>query len=141
MARPRGWTDNDLADAIASSRTYKEAIIALGLYPGNKMRERVRDRARELGLDTSHFVTGRQKSCDPFVYGVEFNTTTKRRFLAQTKYECSICGISEWLGERIILQVDHADGDRKNNRLDNLRLLCPNCHSQTPTWSRKKSKQ
>lgn len=50
--------------------------------------------------------------------------------------ECSICGIRpEWNGKYLQLQVDHIDGDRFNNRLENLRFVCPNCHSQTETFA------
>ena len=47
---------------------------------------------------------------------------------------CSSCGISEWQGKDIALHLDHIDGNNHNHVLDNLRLLCPNCHSQTDTW-------
>lgn len=44
------------------------------------------------------------------------------------------CGLTEWQGEPIPLQLDHIDGDRTNNQLTNLRILCPNCHALTRTW-------
>jgi hypothetical protein len=47
---------------------------------------------------------------------------------------CESCGISSWQGKPISLELDHIDGVRMNNSLDNLRILCPNCHSQTPTF-------
>jgi hypothetical protein len=47
---------------------------------------------------------------------------------------CLICGISEWNGKPITLELDHIDGDSSNNVRDNVRLLCPNCHSQTDNW-------
>lgn len=56
------------------------------------------------------------------------------------KYECSICKISEWQGSHIVLQLDHIDGNSKNHLKDNLRLLCPNCHSQTSTYAGKNKK-
>jgi 5-methylcytosine-specific restriction endonuclease McrA len=49
-------------------------------------------------------------------------------------YECATCQISSWQGQEITLELDHINGDSKDNRVENLRLLCPNCHSQTPTW-------
>lgn len=56
------------------------------------------------------------------------------------KYECSCCGITEWQGKRIGLELDHIDGNNSNHSLDNLRALCPNCHSQTDTYRSKKIK-
>jgi len=47
---------------------------------------------------------------------------------------CQICNIKEWNGKKIILEVDHIDGDYSNNHVDNLRAICPNCHSQTNTY-------
>jgi hypothetical protein len=58
-----------------------------------------------------------------------------RRYLTETHgYHCSECSISEWNGKLICLHVDHRDGNSDNNLPDNLRLICPNCHSQTETW-------
>jgi phage antirepressor YoqD-like protein len=53
---------------------------------------------------------------------------------------CSECDITDWNGKPITLQLDHIDGDRHNNQIDNLRLLCPNCHSQTETFSTRKKR-
>jgi hypothetical protein len=51
--------------------------------------------------------------------------------------KCEECGITEWLNKELVMHVDHVDGDRTNNTLDNLKILCPNCHSQTPTFASK----
>ena len=53
-------------------------------------------------------------------------------------YKCDACHISEWNGMKISLEIDHIDGNNGNHQLVNLRVLCPNCHSQTPTYRSKK---
>jgi 5-methylcytosine-specific restriction endonuclease McrA len=56
-------------------------------------------------------------------------------------YKCSYCGISEWNGKELSLHLDHINGINNDNRLDNLRFLCPNCHSQTDTYCGKNKKR
>ena len=54
------------------------------------------------------------------------------------KNECEICGIKSWNNLALECELDHIDGNRANHKLENLRVLCPNCHSQTPTFRFKK---
>lgn len=63
----------------------------------------------------------------------------KRKIIKENllPYKCSCCGISDWLGQPLSLQLDHINGANNDNRLENLRFLCPNCHTQTPTWGYK----
>ena len=61
-----------------------------------------------------------------------------KRHLAEVNGDyCSVCGITEHNGLPIVLECDHIDGNHKNNTVDNLRLICPNCHSQTDTYKNK----
>jgi 5-methylcytosine-specific restriction endonuclease McrA len=53
------------------------------------------------------------------------------------EYKCQCCGISEWLDKPISLQLDHINGINNDHRIENLRFLCPNCHSQTDTYAGK----
>lgn len=73
---------------------------------------------------------------------LDFDNKTKSykrlQILTEQNYSCLHCGLSEWLGKSIKLELDHIDGNNKNNSRNNLRLLCPNCHSFTDTWRKKK---
>lgn len=63
------------------------------------------------------------------------NKLRKRLFSEKIKEEkCELCGLTEWLGKKLSLEVDHKDGNRYNHSLSNLQILCPNCHSQTDTY-------
>ena len=68
---------------------------------------------------------------------VKCRTSIKLRVLGAgiLQNRCDICGISEWLGRPLSIQIDHVNGIRNDNRLTNLRMLCPNCHSQTETFA------
>jgi DNA-binding transcriptional MerR regulator len=74
-----------------------------------------------------------------FLLGEIKNTKTLVKILTKDNgYRCQICDNNgNWMNKNLSLQVDHIDGDFRNNKPDNLRLLCPNCHTQTDTWGRK----
>ena len=72
-----------------------------------------------------------------------YTTNTLKKRLIKEKlleYKCSICELSEWNNKELVLQLDHINGVSNDNRINNLRLLCPNCHSQTDTYAGKKKK-
>jgi hypothetical protein len=64
-------------------------------------------------------------------------TALKKYLIEIHGYKCSCCEISEWNNNPITLEIDHIDGDPYNNCSENLRFICPNCHSQTPTYRNK----
>ena len=77
-----------------------------------------------------------ERDIELFENGADLKRPNQRRVLTELRgYACEVCGISEWNGKEIVLQVDHINGNPYNNNADNLRLICPNCHSQTETFA------
>lgn len=73
----------------------------------------------------------------------QFQTTGgRKRFLIRERgHQCENCKITEWCGKPAPIQLDHVNGDSDDNRKENLRLLCPNCHAQTDTYCGKNQKR
>lgn len=72
--------------------------------------------------------------------GVNPKTKLLKKILIDERgHKCEQCNNTHWLGQPITLEKEHINGNNKDNRRENLMLLCPNCHSQTKTWRRKKS--
>jgi len=119
----------------------------------NSLRSMLHRRVSEDGLDTSHFLgqahgRGRpspvplRRAADILVQH-DGNRRTRTHLLRRALLEvgepetCAECGIGpEWLGRPMTLEIDHINGDWSNDRQENLRLLCPNCHAITSTWCR-----
>lgn len=81
-------------------------------------------------------LTIEEQTAQRFNAGTVESRSTLRIYLAkQNGYQCAICSLSNWLDKPITLVVDHINGDASNNFPENLRLLCPNCNSQTPTFA------
>ncbi len=59
---------------------------------------------------------------------------TRRQVLERALHKCGTCGRSRWMGKKIPLELHHVDGDHRNNNVNNLQLICPNCHAQTSTY-------
>lgn len=142
-------SEDQIRDAVAKSRSFAQVLARLGQQPGGRVQSELRRRVRVLGLDTSHFSgqSWRRGSRTPVVSSVPLEevlvedrlTQTaklKRRLLAAglKQARCEICGGCRWNGAPIPLELDHVNGKRDDNRLSNLRLLCPNCHAQTSTY-------
>jgi len=69
--------------------------------------------------------------------GTASSKTLKRYLLSKYGNKCFCCNITEWNNKPLVMELEHKDGNSSNNSLDNLSLLCPNCHSQTLTYKNK----
>ena len=156
MGAKRTWTDEQLREAVASSLSLAEAIRKLGLKCSHRGSTftRIKAHVAHLELDTSH-ILGQAANCGARHKGgpkplpwetvlrqnKRWTSKVLRRAFNQSgaEYLCVKCGRGPtWEGEKLTLQLDHKNGDRTDNRKSNLRYLCPNCHSQTPTWGHKR---
>lgn len=135
------YTDNQLRDAVAASTSYRQVFQILELKASGKGYQGVRERIRALGIPTAHMIgrsphtPGRTRSLDEvLVYGSGMRSHEIRRRLISEgvwQHQCHGCSHTHWRGCPIPLELHHKDGDPKNNALENLELLCPNCHAQT----------
>ena len=76
--------------------------------------------------------------CVPFEHLTSVDGRRKRILLEQD-HKCGRCSLDEWMGEELPFELEHIDANRNNNVRENLIMLCPNCHSITPTWRGKKN--
>ena len=148
IAKWRKFSKDQIEEIVASSYSNREVARKLGyVQDGGGTMQSLKKMYEELNIDTSHF-KGQGWNKNNFNYDAftEFSykksgSSTAQALIALRGCKCEKCGITEWLNQPINLEVHHRDGDRTNNSLENLMLLCPNCHSYTNTFARKGDKR
>ncbi|MCE4945858.1 HNH endonuclease [Streptomyces albulus] len=147
------WTREALRTAVANSTNMCEVLRHLGLEVVGGQHTHISRRVRAYGIDTSHFTpvvrtarmrhNRRRRTADEILVqatSAQTNRTPNARLTRALRERgvaehCALCGIEPvWQGEPLPLEVDHVDGDWRNNRIENLRFLCPNCHSTTDSY-------
>ena len=144
------YSEDALREAVSASTSMRQTLQKLNVAPYGGNYDVLRKAIRHFDLDTSHFTgqawnKGMQLSCrrpleDYLTNKVPIQSyKLKNRLLRENilSQKCSSCQAEDWLGQPIPLELDHVNGDNKDNLLTNLRLLCPNCHALTPTYRSK----
>ena len=143
------YTIEEVKEAVEQSKSKANVLRLLGLRPVGGNYKTIDRIISENNIDTSHF-TGKGWNV-----GLQFKPykefSNDEVFVENSKYKsvwrlrerykklkginhCEICGIKEWLGNPIALEIHHRNGVNTDNRLENLIVLCPNCHSQTDNY-------
>ena len=142
-------SDEQFVELLKKSSTISEVLFKLGYtVEGNSWGySLIKRRMADLNLDYSIFkgkqcvltnkITKSIKPEDILKKNCKHQRTVLRRYIIKNNlipYKCAICGCTEWQGRTLSLELDHINGINNDNRLENLRFLCPNCHSQTSTY-------
>ncbi len=145
-------TRERLESIITTSTTKMEICGKLGLSKRGSTYKTIEKYINRYNISTDHLATGsthptrinRTKkitTSELLADNTTYSSSVKKRVIEENliDYVCQSCGnVGMWQNHQLVLQLDHIDGNPHNNQLGNLRFLCPNCHSQTHNWGRKK---
>jgi len=143
----RKYTKEEFIESVKSSISIRQCLKKLGLAPKGGNYRTFHRYVKKLSIDISHFKGqgwnkgqnfGPKRPIEDYLSN-KFKTSShslRKRLVKENYFEhkCYKCNHTRWNNEPIPLELEHKDGDHSNNNLDNLTLLCPNCHAQTSTY-------
>lgn len=141
--------EEEFKQLIQTSYSYNEVLKKIGMGHGRSSNDILKRRCKQLNISCEHFkrtgngYTPKYELQEILVENSSYTNTNRLRIrLVESgllKNECTICGNpGVWLNQPLSLQLDHINGIHNDNRLENLRILCPNCHTQTDTYGSKR---
>lgn len=152
-------TEEAFREAVAESSTISEALDKLRLRKSSSSYKVFHSRVERWNVDTTHFLTASEKTAQQWAQSqfrarpleeilVENSTYTSSNGLKKRLYreglkerQCELCGQGEtWQGKPLALHLDHINGNHRDNSIENLQIVCPNCHSTLDTYCGKKNK-
>ena len=138
MKKWEKFSKEELEQFVKDSTSYAQVSAKVG-YKGGSGTQIVKDMIALYQFDTSHFKgAGWNKdnfNYERFRYGNNIKTAAAIDAIVYLRgHRCEQCQLEQWFDNPIPLEIHHKDGDKLNNELDNLQLLCPNCHALTANW-------
>lgn len=154
MNKSKLWTDEQLIRAVRSSRSRRQVLLQLGLAAQGGNYATINRAVKRLDLDTSHWTEqgwnkgqtiGPKRPLEDYLsnkFPIKSHSL-KLRLIREGMFEhrCSVCKLTHWNELLVPLELEHRNGDSNDNSLENLCLLCPNCHAQTPTYRGKNQRR
>lgn len=139
----RNYTNDDIINHAKDVKSIAGLLRKLGLKPAGGNYYNIKKWLHVLEVDTSHWTgQGWSKEEQLKEWSQYTRTTTlKPHVIKERGHKCESCGLEEWMGKLISLDLHHIDGNRMNNNINNLQLLCPNCHSYTDNFKGKNNKR
>ena len=147
------YSEQELREAVKTSTSIRQVLEKLNIVPAGGNYQTTNRRIKKLNIDTKHFtgqawnrgkVIGPKRPVEEYLRenSIIQSYKLKNRLLAEgfKEHKCECCGITEWNGQPAPIELDHINGNHHDNRLENLRILCPNCHAQTDTYRGKNKK-
>lgn len=146
------YTEQQIKEAVKKSISYAGVLRILGIKQAGGSQTHIKKRIEMLGIDISHFkgqshysgLSKKKKEIEKVLCLGEQNSYREKAYILRRcmlesgiEYKCETCSIVEYNNKPITLQIYHINGVSYDNRLKNLRFLCPNCHSQTKTYGSK----
>lgn len=141
IAKWRQLSETEFEQLVKESRSFQDLAQKIGYEKtGGGTQTSLKQAVKERQLDTSHFL-GQGWNKENYDYSSFEKNSLKKRgkttlnpLIKLRGRQCECCKNTEWLSEPINLEIHHKNGDRSDNSLENLELLCPNCHSYTETF-------
>ena len=151
------WSQSRVEEAVRLSNCWFDCLDKLAVPKVGGNYRTLKNVVAKYGIDTSHFSYNYAKTHNGRHYERRLSNRTddeifangarikvdnlKKAYIERVlhgKAHCELCGLESWRGKEIIFQIHHIDGNHMNHEKANLQLLCPNCHSQTDTFSNRK---
>jgi hypothetical protein len=133
------YKKEELELAVKSSTSFRQVLQYLNKSGGGSQ-SIIKNAINHYEIDTSHFNGQAWNKGKSVIQNPKTKSAWKNKLIIERGHKCQTCNLTKWVsGNAVPLELEHVDGNNKNNVKDNLKLLCPNCHSQTKTWKRKKS--